>query len=84
MFSFTDEEIGKLGDLSGLSPADLQKLIATKDGKARPPPTAGKGAVPSTGGMPKADLGRIRELVPEGWELHVKDGEVVMKRSASP
>ena len=34
--------------------------------------------------MPKADLGRIRELVPEGWELHVKDGEVVMKRSASP
>ncbi|MDG6964761.1 MAG: tyrosine-type recombinase/integrase [Nitrososphaerota archaeon] len=82
VFSFTDEEIGGLGDLSGLSPADLQKLIATKDGKARPP-KAGKETAPSTGGMPRADLGRIRELVPDGWELHVKDGEVVMKRSAS-
>ncbi|MDG6949212.1 MAG: site-specific integrase [Nitrososphaerota archaeon] len=82
VFSFTDEEIGGLGDLSGLSPADLQRLIATKDGKARPP-KAEKDTAPSTGGMPRADLGRIRELVPDGWELHVKDGEVVMRRSAS-
>ncbi|MDG7009121.1 MAG: hypothetical protein JRN06_13000 [Nitrososphaerota archaeon] len=82
VFSFTDEEIRGLGDLSGLSPADLQRLIATKDGKARTF-KAEKVAAPSTGGMPRADLGRIRELVPDGWELHVKDGEVVMKRSAS-
>ncbi|MDG6970696.1 MAG: tyrosine-type recombinase/integrase [Nitrososphaerota archaeon] len=83
VFSFTDEEIRGLGDLSELSPADLQRLISTKDGKGRPP-KAGKEAAPSTGGMPKADLGRIRELVPDGWELHVKDGEVVMRRSTSP
>jgi hypothetical protein len=83
VFNFTDEEIRGLGDLSGLSPGDLQKLIATKDGKARPL-KAEKDVAPSTGGLPKADLGRIRELVPDGWELHVKDGEVVMRRSASP
>jgi integrase len=84
VFSFTDEEIRGLGDLSALSPGDLQKLIATKDGKARPPPKAEKGPASPMGGPSKADLGRIRELVPDGWELHVKDGEVIMKRSASP
>jgi hypothetical protein len=72
-----------MGDLFGLSPGDLQRLITTKDGKARPP-RAEKEAASSTGGIPKADLGRIRELVPDGWELHVKDGEVVMRRPASP
>jgi len=30
VFRFTDEEIRGLGDLSALSPADLQKLIASK------------------------------------------------------
>jgi hypothetical protein len=84
VFNFTDEEIMGLGDLSGLSPADLQRLIATKDGKPRPPPRTRKETAPSAGGIAKSDLDRIKELVPDGWELHVKDGEVVMKRSASP
>jgi integrase len=84
VFSFTDEEIRGIGDLSGLSPADLQRLIASKGGKQTRPPTRSDKVTTATGGLGKTDLGRIRDLVPDGWELYVKDGEVVMKRSASP
>ena len=63
---------------------DLMMKLADHEIGRGHPPKAGKEAAPSTGGIPKADLGRIRELVSDGWELHVKDGEVVMRRSASP
>ena len=72
------------GALGGVSPADLQRLIGAEDSKTRPFLKAEKGVASPVGGPSKADLGRIRELVPDGWELHVKDEEVVMKRSASP
>ena len=45
----------------GSNPADLKKLIATKDGKALLLPKAEMGVAPTTGGIPKADLGRINK-----------------------
>lgn len=90
VFDFTDEEIQRLGDLSGLSPVDLQRLIAAKEGKlsVRVRSTTGpKNEATKSGSSITApasvDVGKIRELVPEGWELHARDGEVVMKRSAA-
>jgi hypothetical protein len=58
-------------------------LIAAKDGKQTRVPGRPEKETIATGGPGKADLGMIRDLVPDGWELHVKDGEVVMKRSSS-
>ena len=83
VFSFTDEEIRRLGDLSVLSPPDLQKLIAAKDARPGPPVRAEDKATPAAGGPAKIDLDRIRDMVPDGWELRVKGGEVTMRRSAS-